>query len=248
MKKKNFAFTLAEGATHVGTWKVSRQVAFTLAEVLITLGVIGVVAAITMPTLIKNYQKQQMVNQLKKVYSVFGQVIARSEADNGFVGEWDFTLSNTDFAKTYILPYIKLIDDCGVEENSKCRVKGAWLNGNEISVSEDAYSFITTDGVKCNLNLLTTNQGVLTLACDINGNKGPSIAGKDIFYFNLFKGVNRLTFAGAPSDGRINSATLDNNMNDQTHGCNKTATERAGLVCGYAIFLNNWQIPDNYPW
>ena len=42
---------------------------FTLAEVLITLGVIGVVAAITMPTLIKNYQKHVWVNQLKKSVS-----------------------------------------------------------------------------------------------------------------------------------------------------------------------------------
>ena len=41
--------------------------AFTLAEVLITLGIIGVVAAITLPTLIKNYQKHVYVTQLKKV-------------------------------------------------------------------------------------------------------------------------------------------------------------------------------------
>ncbi len=44
--------------------------AFTLAEVLITLGVIGVVAAMTMPSLVANYQKKVWVNQLKKLYQL----------------------------------------------------------------------------------------------------------------------------------------------------------------------------------
>lgn len=47
--------------------------AFTLAEVLITLGVIGVVAALTMPSLIANYKKQVYVTQLKKSISTIEQ-------------------------------------------------------------------------------------------------------------------------------------------------------------------------------
>ena len=64
--KKNFffAFTLAEGATHVATCGNNRKVAFTLAEVLITLGIIGVVAAMTMPSLIQNYQEKATVTKL----------------------------------------------------------------------------------------------------------------------------------------------------------------------------------------
>ncbi|MBQ8168695.1 prepilin-type N-terminal cleavage/methylation domain-containing protein [bacterium] len=50
------AFTLAECATHVDTCDNVRKSAFTLAEVLITLAIIGVVAAMTIPTLISNYQ------------------------------------------------------------------------------------------------------------------------------------------------------------------------------------------------
>ena len=44
--------------------------AFTLAEVLITLGVIGVVSAITMPTLIQNQQEKVLINQLKVANSM----------------------------------------------------------------------------------------------------------------------------------------------------------------------------------
>jgi len=52
------AFTLAEGATHVGICTKTRQYAFTLAEVLITLAIIGVVATMTIPTLVADYQKK----------------------------------------------------------------------------------------------------------------------------------------------------------------------------------------------
>ena len=51
---KKLGFTLAEGATHVDICNNTRRTAFTLAEVLITLAIIGVVAAMTIPTLIAN--------------------------------------------------------------------------------------------------------------------------------------------------------------------------------------------------
>ena len=50
------AFTLAEGATRVEMFGKARKSAFTLTEVLITLGIIGVVAAMTMPTLVLKMQ------------------------------------------------------------------------------------------------------------------------------------------------------------------------------------------------
>ena len=67
--KKNAAFTLAEGATHVGMCDNIRRCAFTLAEVLITLAIIGVVAAMTIPTLVANYQN--------KAWSTSAQVFER---------------------------------------------------------------------------------------------------------------------------------------------------------------------------
>lgn len=74
------AFTLAEVFHHAGQ---SHKFAFTLAEVLITLGVIGIVAALTMPSLIQNYQKKVLVNQLKKHVSVMSQGIQKMLADEG---------------------------------------------------------------------------------------------------------------------------------------------------------------------
>ena len=72
--RRKFAFTLAEGATHVGNSNNKRKFAFTLAEVLVTLGIIGVVAVLTVPNIISSYQKKVYVAQLQKAYNQLQQV------------------------------------------------------------------------------------------------------------------------------------------------------------------------------
>lgn len=61
-----------------------KKIAFTLAEVLITLGIIGVVAAMTMPVLISNYRESVIKNQFKKAYSLVAQSLVQIEANNGY--------------------------------------------------------------------------------------------------------------------------------------------------------------------
>ncbi len=60
-----------------------KKVAFTLAEVLITLGIIGVVAAMTLPSLIQNYQKKALATQTQKFYSMMSQAVKQYMADYG---------------------------------------------------------------------------------------------------------------------------------------------------------------------
>ena len=79
--------------------------AFTLAEVLITLGIIGIVAAMTLPTLIGNHQKKVTIVKLQKAYSTVGNIFQKAVAENGDIDTWDAT-DNETFLKTYILPNI----------------------------------------------------------------------------------------------------------------------------------------------
>ena len=65
-----------------------KKSAFTLAEVLITLGIIGVVAAITLPSLIQRNIEKQRVAQLKKAYSELSQAYNLAIAENGSPTEW----------------------------------------------------------------------------------------------------------------------------------------------------------------
>ncbi len=70
--------------------------AFTLAEVLITLGIIGVVAAMTLPTLMNNTQNNELQTQFKKTYSELNQVARLFYNDNG--------ISVPEFTETSGLP------------------------------------------------------------------------------------------------------------------------------------------------
>lgn len=62
---------------------------FTLAEVLITLGIIGVVAALTLPAVLSNYRKQVAESRLKKFYTTFNQAVSLAENKYGDVEYWD---------------------------------------------------------------------------------------------------------------------------------------------------------------
>uniref|UniRef100_UPI004024D85A type II secretion system protein n=1 Tax=Candidatus Scatousia sp. TaxID=3085663 RepID=UPI004024D85A len=74
--KDNDPLPLGEGGRSPGL-----KSAFTLAEVLITLGIIGIVAAMTLPALVQNYQKMVVKNQFKKVYATLQSAIRKAEAD-----------------------------------------------------------------------------------------------------------------------------------------------------------------------
>ena len=87
------------------TMKKLRNRAFTLAEVLITLGVIGVVAALTLPQVIQHYKRVEVETKLKRVYSIMNQAILESESVNGPQEHWE-CLGASGFISKYIAPYL----------------------------------------------------------------------------------------------------------------------------------------------
>ena len=105
----NFSLKRA-GATHVAHWDNSRKIAFTLAEVLITLGIIGVVATMTIPTLMANHRKKVVETKLEKIYSVMNQAINLTNAEYGDVTNW--------------------IIDCGSSNSPTCSINEVenWFN------------------------------------------------------------------------------------------------------------------------
>ena len=86
--------------------------AFTLAEVLITLGIIGIVAALTIPALIQNYKNHETEARLAKFYSVVNQAIAMAEVDYGdkiyWFNEGNDKNKRVEWFKKYFFPYMKM--------------------------------------------------------------------------------------------------------------------------------------------
>ena len=85
---------------------------FTLAEVLVTLGIIGVVSAMTVPTLMQNYQRQSYVTQLHKVYNEFSQAAERYKNDNNYLNLSESRVrGNADELKRFFNSYFKVVKD-----------------------------------------------------------------------------------------------------------------------------------------
>ena len=86
--------------------------AFTLAEVLVTLGIIGVVSAMTVPSLMQNYQRQSYVTQLHKVYNELSQILVRYQNDKNALNLFEAGLNSTAAIQNMLTSYTKVIANC----------------------------------------------------------------------------------------------------------------------------------------
>jgi prepilin-type N-terminal cleavage/methylation domain-containing protein len=168
--------------------------AFTLAEVLITLGIIGVVAALTMPSLVANYQEKATVTRLKKLYSIFSQASALTQEEHGPVSSWvdgqTFCDANNAIAAN-LKPYLKIVKDCAYnggcfDKNNQLYLSGNVSTGHVGLPKNDCsyYTMILSDGTSLSLSPYLAGKFAM-LVVDIDGPKGANTYGKDIFKFNM---------------------------------------------------------------
>jgi len=103
-----------------------KKIAFTLAETLIVMGIIGVVAALTLPNLNSSTGDKEKVAKVKKIYQNLNDAFGRAEAVYGPFEEWfKNDNSNQDYAKrfaTRLTEFMKISKDCGFDTSGKCFV------------------------------------------------------------------------------------------------------------------------------
>lgn len=88
--------------------------AFTLAETLITLGIIGVVAALTLPTLLAKYNEMVAVNKIKRSYSEIANAIEMRKFELGasdYASVFDTSMSAAEQLDG-ILKYLHVVERC----------------------------------------------------------------------------------------------------------------------------------------
>jgi prepilin-type N-terminal cleavage/methylation domain-containing protein len=153
--------------------------AFTLAEVLITLGIIGIIAAITIPTLMNNIQNMQYKSGWKKSYSEISQAWQYSVANNLIQQRSTWCDDNINLQNFNALKdYFKVEKDCGLGIST---TKGCFAHGGDnfwgIPENISTYSFIDVAGRSWGgaSNLCGT------IIVDINGFKQPNKFGRDRF-------------------------------------------------------------------
>jgi len=132
--------------------KIFKQ-GFTLAEVLITLVIIGVVAALTISPLVNTYVESSTVSKVKKGLSILGQAKKLAEAQSGSIQSWEVAENYSGESATqlwnYLKPYISVAKDCGLSSNCYQRNGSYLLSGsswNDYSGSPMYYKFVLADG------------------------------------------------------------------------------------------------------
>ena len=185
-----------------------KKYAFTLAEVLITLGIIGVVIAMTLPSLIGRYQEKVTVTQLKKAYSILSQAFQQIILDEGEVNNWGDADTRARFFDDIVPKYFSIVHRCRYSGGDKCKVIyyknrfNSTTNGFGGGLSKyylaDGLTFYIRMRDYCwqnsalsNLKPNTSNVwGSYNSHCgeifvDLNGERGPNILDRDLFKFYL---------------------------------------------------------------
>jgi len=240
-----------------------RCAAFTLAEVLITLGIIGIVANMTIPTLMANIQKDQYVAALKKEYSVFNQVLKQMAADSGCPDDLKcvngFTVGGSIESKNIalgneVVTYLKIAKNCGTPAGNNCFPEYTGFNYDKDSVFytgynmnnvSDMYRFTTINGVSYllerndyNFTALTPT-GSLSQVCgkleiDVNGHKPPNRYGRDTFRFYITNGKGAALY---PYGGKEYELIW---WDGSTKLCNPTNT--VGFYCAGRVIEEGWEM------
>lgn len=221
--------------------EVKKQAGFTMSEVLITLGIIGIIAAMTLPQLIKNYQKKRTVNKLKSTYSILCNAIQMAKVDYGDdVNQWelpdgiDEKASSDYFSEKYLIPYLKIAKDCNPGECLPLDYR-------------KERTFILSNGSIISVRASREYDLRLQITMYINGYKKKMSNARDAFLIELGGGNgslgldknNLLPYGYSVRVPRTNYTALDGTS------CSKTGSKTR---CFALIMYDGWKISDDYPW
>ncbi len=208
---------------------------FTLAEVLTTIGIIGIVAAMTLPSLMSKQRKVKITTSMKKFYSTFSQSVLRSQVANGDFNELpppeiDHNAASLEtWWKLYMQAYF-------IEQ--KTYTKNNWFivdfaDGSGAGIKSMSKTKISMQIVYC-VNL----RECLDKEFIVRPEAGSATTGRNSFVFLLDGG--KLT---VPSP----EYTREQMLNNRRYGCSVESGDFAHRLCSTLIMHDGWEIKDDYP-
>lgn len=212
--------------------------AFTLAEVLVTLGIIGVVAALTIPALIANHKKQVTVTRLEKFYSVINQAIKMSSLENREPEGWE-GVEMLDANSMYIW-WNKYMNN--------------YFTSKDVVKTNDGIIITLADGSGFGIYSPASNkrEGIswvhIVYCIDYKSCKKHLDRSGGKLYPVSLDGKNTFLFNGSQTDIRTYGSG-----NDRYVLINETGTSQYGCAksykayCAALIQYDGWKISDDYP-
>lgn len=200
--------------------------AFTLAEVLVTLGIIGVVSAMTIPTLMQNHQRTTYVTQLHKVYNEVSQAAQMVLTDSNAASLKESKLRRQGIS--YFFNYFKTAQTCAGSDTSDCFASDYTnMNGTAITLSNTIPSTAQCAVVASGAAICIDDS--YTIVTDINGKAGPNILGRDLFSFML------------ADDGSIDLGDVDDKVTNFSSLCTSGTGDTYGY-CFAKIVNDGWKM------
>ena len=223
---------------------------FTLAEVLITLGIIGVVAAMTMPALIANHRKSVVETRLAKFYSVMNQAITQSEVENGDKSTWTIDPSvdndNNDVSDTlewynkYLAKYLSTLK---VEKTSDNYVAVYFPDGSLVLIRRGGSTYNFFPDAKY-FNTVTKDD-IFNQQNDPNN----KLYGRNCFLFAFNPNTDDKKWIHHKNKGLepykwLLTENADTDWKNTSYGCSSSGSK---IYCTALIQMNGWKIPKDYP-
>jgi prepilin-type N-terminal cleavage/methylation domain-containing protein len=228
--------------------KFNKKFAFTLGEVLIALSIIGVISALTIPTVIADCQKQTYVTTLKKAYIDLQNNLSVMESENYLKKGLSNSILNrgsdsntaktiSDTAGKFIKEYYSISKDCGLTAQPCFASEYGQISSTEDTAftCTTGYSALLKNGVAICI-IPTLNTDYATVYIDINGEDLPNIGGRDMFTFNIYEdfSIDEVS-PSAISD----TSTADDARSGLKDGC---SSSYVGAGCFTNIVDNNWKM------
>ena len=240
MKYKPMLLQRATCVAPLPSCLAAKKSAFTLAEVLITLGIIGVVAALTIPNVVSNYKKKVVETRLAKLYSVLNQAVELSEEKNGACTTWEWgdvdKARNSKFLeywwKTYMADYIPSVDSVKTPNNSG---------------STGGYMVFFKDGTGLRIEAIVSQYIWVVIYVNPKFNKQKFVSGAYRDLVSMVSGRDYFSLYLWPERGCSFDLHFYNNLSrsELIEGCKNPYPY--GAHCLYLIKNNGWKIPDDYP-
>lgn len=227
-----------------------KKIGFTLAEVLITLGIIGVVAALTAPALVQNAGTAKIGPTLSKVVSTLenaNEQILHDEDANDLSKIAETTEEYCELLSKYISgsSYEVVKNENFISKPvtyDSSNTNFAWQAFQDLHFSDNT-SILFSTFLKPSYNKKGSFKGCYALMfIDINGIKiKPNVIGKDMFLFLLDKNGQVLPWGSNAYAWVMNDDNAKFTETEGAYACNET-TVTTGYGCAGSIFENNFKV------
>lgn len=249
------------------------QSAFTMAEVLIVLGILGIIAALTLMQVLTKVDKKVASVKVYKFYSMINQAVAMSTLHNGNIDGWFYGgkpvasadtanityENNRDFVETYFTKYMRA-GNCenymvgSKNENDKRGVKCMMESGDAVIFA--IYKVIGGDiGISVDIYYVTNFTAMSKR--HVEGNFLTDT--RYVYYFSMRKETfdDNMEEVNSNLNNKIFVGPYSLNWDGTVEGLTKTGTQYSCSKKGYTFYpayctklleLNGWEFPDNYPW